>query len=527
MLVDGHATPFAAPNAASDDELVELRFEVIGRDGRPGLAHINVFDVDDAAVSAYRRLPGDPDAECTATAVVAGALHPGAAGHLLPDGAGQDDARRPAERPGPVHDPEPLPRRRPRGRGDRGPHVHVRRPARPSDRGADARRPHQHERQRRDGARLLPHRGQRAVDQGVAAAGQPARPELLHGAHRHCADRRAADADPDPAGGAGHRARRRRAPTTCTRTYFDASWFSDFSSQFPVYDGRDRLRVVDAGHATADDLAGRDLRGALAVVERSAAYSVAEQSNRAAAAGAVLVAVYNDAPGDDGDPNGTGTMLEVPTMRLSRAEGRDLLDLRRNDRVEVRGEAVTPYVYDMVLKEKGRIRPDLTYTARRGRNGNLSEQVREFHGQPSIGSTFTEAAYPWQPGDTIASSRTFPLRGGAADPHGVPARRPRHPLEVLLHRAGVEVQLLLPARPGAGDAADRRPGSAPTRPASERKTGRCRTGHRERPTRRRRSSGPATGCASSSSGLPRRRGQLRHLAHRRQRDEHAAGDPCR
>ena len=263
------------------------------------------------------------------------------------------------------------------------------------------------------------------------------------------------------------------------------------------------------------------------MVERSEAYSVAEQSNRAAAAGAVLVAVYNDGPGDNGDPNGTGRMLEVPTVRLRRAEGRDLLDLRRRDRVEVRGEAVTPYVYDMVLKEKGRIRGEPTYVARRGRHGNLSEQVREFHGQPSIGSTFSEAAYPWQPGDTVASSTDLPVARRGAGPHGVPARRPRHPVEVRDHHAGDEVQLpcsrttpcwgCCSPTPGAatyaaGERVLKPVGAAPVTAGPNPAAPFERTGDRMRVV---------------VSGLPRRRGQLRDVAHRRQRDEHAAGDPGR
>ena len=151
---------------------------------------------------------GGPERRVHGQAVVARAVHPGAAGHLLADGAGEDDARRPAERRGPVHDPEPLARRRPRGRGDRRPHVHLRRAPRPAGRGTDARCAHHHQPERRAGARLLPHRGQRPDDQGVAATGQPAGPELLPRAHRRRAQGRAADADPDPAGGAGHRARR-------------------------------------------------------------------------------------------------------------------------------------------------------------------------------------------------------------------------------------------------------------------------------------------------------------------------------
>ena len=411
VLIDGTATPFAAPHAASDDELVELRFEVIGRDGRPGVAHINVYDVDDASVSAYRRLPGDPEAECTAkpsSPAPCILVPPGTYSLMglvktMPADQPSDQDQSTIQNLSLVGDPE----------------VEV-----TEDRTFtfDARRARRVEVQT-PGARTSTN-DNGAMELGyyrTAANGQTIKVWQRPGSQLDQNFYMEPTATVRTGGLQTLTRLRLEAPAIeldAPRTddlhpaYYKASWFSDFSSQFPVYDGRDRLRVVDAGHATADDLAGRDLRGALAVVERSEAYSVAEQSNRAAAAGAVLVAVYNDGPGDNADPNGTGRMLEVPTVRLSRAEGRELLDLRRRDRVEVRGEAVTPYVYDMVLKEKGRIRRDPVYVAQRGRNGNLSEQVREFHGQPSIGSTFSEAAYPWQPGDTVASSRTFPLRGG-------------------------------------------------------------------------------------------------------------------
>ena len=49
--------------------------------------------------------------------------------------------------------------------------------------------------------------------------------------------------------------------------------------------------VVDAGTATPAEIAGLDLEGALALVRRSDAIPVAEQSNNAAAAGARLVAL--------------------------------------------------------------------------------------------------------------------------------------------------------------------------------------------------------------------------------------------
>ena len=409
VRLDGR-TPFAAPRA-TDDELVELRFEVIGRDGRPAHAHVNIFDVEAGAVSAYRRPPGDPDAECTAQ------QSSPAPCILVPPGTYSLLAlvkTMPADQPSEVdaHTIQNLSLV-----GD--PEVEV-----TQDRTItfDARRANRVE-VRTPGARTTTNENG-ALELGYTRAAANGRSIRVWQRPGSALDQNFY-LEPTAVvqtGGLQTLARLRlEAPAIeldAPRTgdlhpaYYDASWFSDFSRQFPVYDGRDRLRVVDAGHATPEDLASVDVNGALALIERSDAFSVAQQSNRAAAAGAELVAIYNDGPGDNGSPNGSGTMLDVPTMRLSRAEGRALLQLRRKDKVEVRGQAVTPYVYDMVLKEKGRIRDEPTYTALRGPDGNLSEQVREFHGQPHIGSSYSEAAYAWQPGDTIASSTSFPMRGG-------------------------------------------------------------------------------------------------------------------
>jgi len=406
--LDG-ATPLTAPQA--EGELVELRFEVIGRDGRPAPAHVNIYDVVAGAVSAYRRPPGNPDAECTAQAsspapcilVPPGTYSLMALVKTMPADQPSDVDAHTIQNLSLVGDPEVEVTQ------DRTFTFDARRARR-----VEVQTPGARTKTNENGAIELGYTRTTANGKSIKVWQRPGSMLDQNFYLEPTATVRS--------GGLQTLTRLRlEAPAIeldAPRTgdlhpeYYDASWFSDFSRQFPVYDGRDRMRAVDAGHATPDDLAALDLHGALAVVERSDDYSVAEQSNRAAAAGAALVAVYNDSPGDHGDPNGTRTMLDVPTVRLSRAEGRALLDLRRRDRVEVRGEPVTPYVYDMVLKEKGRIRTDPTYIAKRGANGNLSEQVREFHGQPHVTSTFTEAAFPWQPGDTFASSTSFPMRGG-------------------------------------------------------------------------------------------------------------------
>ncbi len=191
--------------------------------------------------------------------------------------------------------------------------------------------------------------------------------------------------------------------------YYDAVWFSDVASDFPMYDGHTRLRAVDVGQARPQDLAGRHLHGALAVVERSDDLSVAAQSNAAADAGASVVAVYNDGPGDNGDPNGVGVQLDAPTVRLDRAEGRALTRLPSGAQVTITGQPASPYLYDLAIKENGRIPSDLHHTYALG---DLATQVRSLHGQPTVASTFSEAAYQFQPGDTFAISTMVPFRGG-------------------------------------------------------------------------------------------------------------------
>ncbi|MBM0224604.1 PA domain-containing protein [Micromonospora sp. ATA51] len=201
------------------------------------------------------------------------------------------------------------------------------------------------------------------------------------------------------------------APTAPTLhpEYVDQTWFSDVSSDFPVVNGRSLLPVVDVGHATAADLAGRQLHGALALVTHSADMSIAEQSNNAAAHGAGVVVIRNDGPGDISDPGGTGVKLQVPTIRLNRAEGLALAHLPEGAMVTVEGEPASLYVYDLYLKVKDRIPEDPTYVALLGQ---LATQVRQVHGQPTLPSAFSEAAYPWQPGNSFVVSTVFPFKGG-------------------------------------------------------------------------------------------------------------------
>ncbi|HEY8452460.1 MAG: S8 family serine peptidase [Micromonosporaceae bacterium] len=192
--------------------------------------------------------------------------------------------------------------------------------------------------------------------------------------------------------------------------YYDPHWFSGNSWQFPVLEGHLRLPVVDAGTATPAEIAGLDLEGALALVRRSDAIPVAEQSNNAAAAGARLVAVYNDLPGSNSDPGGTGVLLQVPTVRLSHAEGEQLRHLLAQGPVVVdaHGQPASPYRYNLTLVEQGRIPPDLHYVADADQ---LAAVENRFHSQVSDQLTYTESWFAQQPWETFSLSFPMPGRG--------------------------------------------------------------------------------------------------------------------
>ncbi|HEY3631382.1 MAG TPA: S8 family serine peptidase, partial [Jatrophihabitantaceae bacterium] len=189
--------------------------------------------------------------------------------------------------------------------------------------------------------------------------------------------------------------------------YYDPVWFSEVSSQYPRLDGTARLRVVDAGTATAPELAGRDLHGALAVVRRSDTIPVGDQSNNAAAAGARMVAIYNDGPGVDAAPGKTGIKLQVPTVRLPHDEGQALL-ARPGRTVTAAGIRTSPYQYDLVYREHGRIPTNLHYTARLNQ---LAAVTRHFNGEAGNDLSYGEAAYAFLPGAAFASTTIYPLTG--------------------------------------------------------------------------------------------------------------------
>lgn len=196
--------------------------------------------------------------------------------------------------------------------------------------------------------------------------------------------------------------------TTLNPEYYVPTWFSDLSDEFPRLDGAALLQLADAGQGRPEDIKGRNLRGKLALIRRTDGIPVSTQSNNAAAAGARMVAIYNDRPGVDLDPGGSGVKLSVPTVRLSQEEGRKLLSRLRYLPVPVLAEGVvaSPYQYELFLREQGRVPDDLRYVVRAT---SLAREDTGFHSQLADNVTMNEARWAFEPWDTTSLTTNRPV----------------------------------------------------------------------------------------------------------------------
>ncbi|MGI5289351.1 S8 family peptidase [Nonomuraea polychroma] len=190
--------------------------------------------------------------------------------------------------------------------------------------------------------------------------------------------------------------------------YVDPVQFSDFSTEYPRLDGTRLLMAVDAGRGGAEEIQARDLRGKLAVIRRTDGVPVSAQANAAAAAGAAMVAVYSDRPGTDVTTGGNKVKLAVPAVRLTHEEGLALVDRLRRMPVPVlaKGVVASPYVYDLVLREKGRVRDSLAYVVRAR---SLARIETGYHSQLAADVTVNEARFAFEPWDTLSISTNHPM----------------------------------------------------------------------------------------------------------------------
>lgn len=395
-----------------EQQLVELRVRGIGRDGRPAPGSANIFNVDDGSVNAVRSLDGDPTAPCTEDGYAASTCVRVPLGtysvlgfvDTMPSDVPAGVTGTPLNR-SLVGDPELE------VTGD-------------TEVVLDARRATEvlidtpdHQTKRNLGAALeisfhrVPERGAPVNFGRSMSPGSMLQERLFM--------------QPSARVTTGEftaytRWRLEAPQITLDVTkpqrlqlhpqYYPASAFSDFSEQFPMLDGDLHTEIVDAGLGRPADVAAVNLTDKVALIRRSDAIPVVEQSNNAAGAGARLVVIYHDAPGVSADRGPTSARLRVPTTWISHEEGERVRALlaRGPVRVAAHGTPTSPYAYDLVYAEDGRIPTDLHYVARTNRLARIDSAV---HGQPTGDMTMTNAWFPYLPWQRSSMSQMVPIQG--------------------------------------------------------------------------------------------------------------------
>ena len=160
----------------------------------------------------------------------------------------------------------------------------------------------------------------------------------------------------------------------------------------PRIEGRKRLDLVYAGYGRVQDFQGIDVRGKAVLITRGPLPPVGdpitfvEKVANATAAGAALAIIHNHSPGllVIGLPS-----AEIPVLSLTQTEGealRALLEQGKKLSLTIDGVAQSPYLYDTIFAERGRILPTHTRTL------NSSNTVR-------IENTYHAHVDSWLAGD--------------------------------------------------------------------------------------------------------------------------------
>ncbi|MFD4957177.1 S8 family serine peptidase [Microbacterium sp. NPDC058389] len=170
-------------------------------------------------------------------------------------------------------------------------------------------------------------------------------------------------------------------------------------------DGAIKTAAVDAGDGSTEAFAAVDVRGKVAVVTRSNAVSATARAANAAAAGAALLIVANDADGELSEWVGADdyvTPVAIPVAGISGVQGRELLTQLASKGVKVTGTGIpdADEIWDVAQYGDGAIPANLAY-----RPGKLAKIDTTYFGQPE---TVGEFRYDFVPGALYGSG--FPMR---------------------------------------------------------------------------------------------------------------------
>ncbi|WP_344296813.1 PA domain-containing protein [Agromyces neolithicus] len=174
-----------------------------------------------------------------------------------------------------------------------------------------------------------------------------------------------------------------------------------------LLDGDIRARAVDAGLGSTEEFAAVDVTGKVAVVTRSDTVSASARAANAAAAGAKLLIVVNDADGELSEWVGSEdytTDVAIPVSAISGVQGRGLLEaIAAPKPVTITGEgiAVAGEVFDIARYSDGSVPENLDYTPK-----ELARIDTTYYGEQ--GATVGEYRYDFVPSTQYGTG--FPMR---------------------------------------------------------------------------------------------------------------------
>jgi subtilisin family serine protease len=183
----------------------------------------------------------------------------------------------------------------------------------------------------------------------------------------------------------------RQSPTQLDVTYATGS---------PRIDGRKQYDLVYAGYGRVQDFEGLDVRGKAVLMTRGPlppvgnAITFQEKVDNATAAGAALAIIHNHSPGLllIGVAN-----AQIPVFSMPQAQGEQIrARLAGGQRLPLTAKGIpqSPYVYDMVFAERGRIQATHVRTLDRRTTARIDAEYRA-QVDSWIGGDVRHAYPPW------------------------------------------------------------------------------------------------------------------------------------
>jgi PA domain len=167
-------------------------------------------------------------------------------------------------------------------------------------------------------------------------------------------------------------------------------------SNSPKVDGNHTLPLVYVGSGRPEDFAGRDVRGKIALIQRTTGMTFNSQINNAENAGAAVAVIYNNRPGLLLGYGGDAGTIPIPAFSIDQDPGQMLVDLLQQGQVRVAysGTSMSPYTYELMLPNPDRIADSQTYVIDKSNTARIDADYYA-HVDGQLGTDVMHGLRPW------------------------------------------------------------------------------------------------------------------------------------